>query len=62
MTSLYQMLIRLIGVAVFFILAACTSSFERPQNLISIETSSYQAQRQSMSDSESSSPLRSIAG
>lgn len=52
MTSLYQMLIRLIGVAVFFILAACTSSFERPQNLISIETSSYQAQRQSMSDSD----------
>ena len=52
MTSLYQTLIRLIGVAAFFILAACASSFERPQNLISVETSPYQAQRQSMSDSD----------
>ncbi|NQY98561.1 MAG: polysaccharide biosynthesis/export family protein [Henriciella sp.] len=52
MTTLLQTFIRLMAIAIFFVLAACSSSFERPRNLISVDASPYQAQRQSMSDSD----------
>lgn len=52
MTRLVQELIRVVAIFVIFFLVGCAGSFERPRNLAGVSDAPYQAQRQSMSDSE----------
>ncbi|MEO0450034.1 MAG: polysaccharide biosynthesis/export family protein [Pseudomonadota bacterium] len=55
MTNLAQLLIRLAAMLAVIALAGCATSYERPRNLETVQTAPYQAQRQSMSDSNETS-------
>ncbi len=52
MTRFLQELIRWGAILIVIVLAGCANSFERPRNLKSVTEAPYQAQRQSMSDSD----------
>lgn len=52
MTRSLQELIRWGAILIVIALAGCANSFERPRNLASVTEAPYQAQRQSMSDSD----------
>lgn len=57
MTRYLQELIRWGAILIVIALAGCANSFERPRNLTSVTEAPYQAQRQSMSDSDENSFL-----